>query len=104
MTLRVFRSRKARDDLVNHFAYIHRDNPDAAERFILAFERATELIAERPEIGSFRDLKGTGLKTIRLWPLEGFEKYLLVYHVRPKTILVVRVMHASQDYNRQFPV
>ncbi len=100
MSLKVLRSARARRDLTHHFVFIARDDVDAAHRFLDAYTRAVEQISDFPEIGSLRKLYNPNLRTVRLWSLEGFEKYMLVYHVRAKSILILRVIHAAQDYTR----
>ena len=100
MSLRVLRSGQARHDLLHHFGYIARDNVDAANRFLDAYERGTLTIGENPEIGSSRILRSKKIRLVRIWPLPSFDKYLLVYSVRERTILILRVLHASQDYTR----
>ena len=38
---------------------------------------------------------------VRIWPVNGFENYLIAYKLRgPETVVVLRVVHAKQDYIR----
>jgi toxin ParE1/3/4 len=99
----VVQSARAGRDLVEHFAFIAHDDPDAALRLLSAYEQATRLISDFPELGGIRTLRHSKLKRIRVWTLKGFDKYIVVYQIRARSILVLRVLHSAQDYTSFFP-
>jgi toxin ParE1/3/4 len=92
----VFR-RKAEEDIEDIAYYIAQDNVRAAEAFREALENACFLLAERPEIGPLRSFGNPRLSDVRLWPIRGFERYLLFYRVAGDTLDVIRVVHGARD-------
>lgn len=87
-------------DIEDHFAFIARDNVDAALRFLEAYDNAVRRIAEFPDIGSVRKIGRKRPQEFRLWIPEGFNRYVIVYAVRSDSIWVSRVLNAAQDYTR----
>ena len=77
--------------------YIARDNLNAANRFVAAAERAFQLLAGMPAMGSRRRLDSPKLSGLRMWPVPGFEKHLIFYRPIEGGIEVMRVLHASRD-------
>ena len=61
---------------------IAEDSLDASDRFLLDAERAFELLAQMPGIGSARRFRRKSLRGLRLWPLPQFPKYLVLYYPR----------------------
>ena len=53
-----------------------------------------------PYMGAPRDALSSKFADIRLWRVNGFENYLILYHPRNDGIAVERVIHAKQDYHR----
>lgn len=100
MKLPVIESPRARDDLAGHYAFIARDEFKAAERFLTAYEDALQTISEFPEIGARRSLKSVRLRDVRMWTLEKFTNYTIYYRIQSRSLLIVRVLHAAQDYTR----
>jgi toxin ParE1/3/4 len=87
-------------DVDHHAAYIARDNPDAAHRFIEAAERTCALLLSNPEIGhqeGFRRRRG-----IRSWPIRGFENYLIFYQVNSESVEILRLLHGARDLPKFF--
>ena len=74
------------------WAFIARDNLDAARRFRLRILEACRTIAQNPRIGHSReDLTS---KPVLFWP-EG--KYLIIYNPARTPIEIVRVLHGARD-------
>lgn len=97
MSRQIYLRPRAEADLDGHFLYIADDNPEAAARFLEALESAFRLLAENNEIGSLRDFNNPRLEGIRMWPVHGFEHYLVFYVPTTTGIDVVRVLHSSRD-------
>lgn len=70
---------------------------DAGIRFLTATEESFDRLAQMPYIGGERKFKNPALHGLRMWPVKGFEKFLIFYLVLEDTIDIVRVLHASRD-------
>ena len=88
---------RADADIDECAAYIARDNPGAALRFLDAIQQALATISEQPAIGSLRYAHLPMLDSLRMWVVSGFENYLVFYIERMHFIDVVRVLHAARD-------
>lgn len=96
MILRITKTPRALEDLAENFAFIARDNPDAAERFMTAAQQTFIQIADMPKIGvAFAALTPVafGLRSFRI---SGFP-YLVFYRINPEAINIVRVLHVARD-------
>jgi toxin ParE1/3/4 len=61
----VQRRAQARQDLVDHFAYIGQQNEDAANRFLQAAEQTIAQLAQFPGMGAARDFGNPRLAGMR---------------------------------------
>lgn len=95
--MKVRRLPQALIDLVDVAEHIAEDNVAAADRFFDAFERTIELIKKTPQIGSVRVSRNYG--PIRMWFVNGFEKCLIFYTENDDEVVILRLIHASRDYN-----
>jgi toxin ParE1/3/4 len=68
-----------------------------ALQFFESFESACEQLCEFPELGSVREFSRKELTAVRMWPLPGFERFLLFYRILPESIEIVRVVHGARD-------
>ena len=85
-------------DLESHVDYLtDQQGLELAERFILAVYDAFETLADNPEIGAPRELGSPALTGLRLWPVPGFERWLVFYLPADTTVQIVRVLHGAQD-------
>jgi toxin ParE1/3/4 len=84
-------------DINNHFAYIAKDNFEAAIRYYEAAFRAFDVLLTNPHIGPARDFENPQLKNIRIWLVKDFEKYLIFYRATDGLVEILRVLHASRD-------
>jgi toxin ParE1/3/4 len=89
-------------DLVEIAAYIAEDNPEAAERFLDAAEAAFAVIASMPSLGRTFRFQSAVAQGMRVWRVEGFERYLIVYRAVESHIEIVRVLHGSRDIGGLF--
>lgn len=102
MTGKILIRPSAHLDLDNQAAFIQKDNPHAAVRFLEAAYDAFQLLAQMPELGTacrFNNPKAAG---IRSWTIRKFENYLIFYRPTDYGIEVVRVLHAARDITRIF--
>ena len=89
-------SHRAEDDLAKIYAYISRDNLDAAERMLDKLLSACDLLTDNPRIGQYRaDL--TPLP-VRFWLVH--PRYFLIYRGE-NPVEIVRVLAANIDIARE---
>ena len=50
-----------------------------------------------PQIGARRELRNPRLEGLRMWPIRGFENYLVFYRPIEEGIEVTRVLHGARD-------
>jgi toxin ParE1/3/4 len=94
---RVERTDRSVVDIINHALWIARTQPDAARRFVQATEDAITKLAAMPGMGALRESSDPKLAGLRQWPIKGFRNFLIIYQPLRDGIVVVRVMHGSQD-------
>lgn len=85
----------AQQDLLDIFAYIHRDNPAAADALLEQFDRAIGNLTSHP-------LMGIVPKNDRLQRL-GYlmlvvGRYLVFYVIKADVVQIRRVIHGSRNY------
>jgi toxin ParE1/3/4 len=95
--MNIIRGPKVISDLIELADYLSEDNPDAAYRFLNAFESTIEQLAQFPEIGTRRYFQHAELSNIRMWFVQGFKNYLIFYRVLDDAIQIVRVLHRTRD-------
>ena len=95
MTRQIVIRPKASDDLDDQFAYIPKDNIDAALRFFDATRETISQLAKMPGIVS--PVENFSLAGLRKRAVKGFNKHLIFYHTQDDCIEVVRILHAARD-------
>jgi len=80
--------RGALADLDEIFAYIARDNPEAAARLVAHFEQVAARIAETPYIG-----EAARKSRFRRFPVGN---YLIVYEVGQDEVIIQYVRHGAR--------
>lgn len=95
-------SPRATRDLEGIRNFIAKDDPDAAERVRETILDTADLLAKHPELG--RRIHGATARhqNIRWVVVPRFRNYLVFYRPFQDTIMVVRVLHAAQDWTRFF--
>jgi plasmid stabilization system protein ParE len=88
---------EARRDVIQQFAYLSDRSATAALRFREAVDNTFRDLARSPK-GERLVSSHTELKDVRLWRLEGFENYLVVYRATNEAIRIIRVLHSAQDW------
>ena len=101
MTRARFSPRAARD-LDEISGYIATDNPEAAERVRRIILNTGDFLAQHPELGRRIRKAATRHLQIRWFVVPKFPNYLLFYQPWQGTIMIVRVLHAAQDWTRLF--
>jgi toxin ParE1/3/4 len=96
-------SPKAGRDLDGIVGFIASDNPEAARRVRNTILDIADLLAANPELG--RKIRNASPRhaQIRWFVVPKFRNYLIFYQPFQNTVMVVRVLHAAQDWTRFFP-
>src|SRR5690349_4768457 len=81
MPMPVLKMSQARADLIAIADYIAEDNPEAAQAFFDAAEAAFDFIASMPSVGRAYRVQSPRAEGMRVWRVEGFERYLILYRV-----------------------
>lgn len=91
-----------KDDLPCIYAYIARDNPDAAERVLAAVEATFSHIETQPEIGVLYPTRNSQMKGVRMLPVDGFNHYLIFYKIEADAACILYVVHGARYLPRLF--
>jgi toxin ParE1/3/4 len=90
--VRVVYSPAADNDLVDIAAFIARDKPEAASRWVHAIKGKCELLAGQPDMGEERS--GFGVPGCRSFCVG---EYVIFYRAVDDGIHVARIVHGSRD-------
>jgi toxin ParE1/3/4 len=97
-TKSVFIRPSADADMREHIQYFYTNSSiNSCDKLLDAFEKTFALIGEQPGIGSTRYAYLLHIEDLRMWPVAGFNKYLVFYLERPDYIDVLRILHGSRD-------
>jgi toxin ParE1/3/4 len=95
----LFRREAARRDLIEHYVYLAENaGPEIADRFLARVDDSFSDLMEHPEVGAPLALRRPELAGLRKWKIKGFDKFLIFCLPRPDGVLIVRVLHAAQDW------
>ena len=95
-------SPRAERDLDGIHDHIAADNPVAAAKVRRTILATADFLAQHPAAGR-RILKASSRHTqIRWLVVPRYRNYLIFYQPFGETIVVVRVLHAAQDWTRFF--
>lgn len=87
---------KAEGEIERAAAYYARSDIETALRLYDAIDRALTLLAANPSMGARRYAHVLPGVELRFWPLKRFP-YLIFYVSGPKTLDVLRFLHAHRD-------
>ncbi len=94
------KSSQAHRDLLENADYIAQDKESPAYRFLEAAERTFELLATFPHIGTKTSFENSDLADARLFPIRGFDDYLVIYRPLADHVLILRVVHGARDLDQ----
>ena len=97
MKSRILVRQAAKSDLLRHAAYIAKNNPPAAIRFLDAAKQTVEQLAGLPSLGTAYAANDPRLADLRRFRVKGFEDYLIFYRPLKFGIEVVRFIHGARD-------
>lgn len=84
-------------DLDEQTAFIASGNVAAGARFYANVNRACGYLGRWPEMGARIRGAAQKLRGIRVVPVPGFRRYLIVYRIEDDAIIVVRILHSARD-------
>ena len=96
-------SPRAARDLDEIYDHIAADDPEAAERVRLSILNTADLLALNPELGLRIRKAAERHQQIRWFVVPRFRNYLVFYQPFQESVMVIRVIHAAQDWTRFFP-
>ena len=89
-------SPRAEKDFDGIFAFITKDNPDAARKFVDRLQASCEALAIHPLMGQRMVSRGN------LYRVFSVHKYAVVYRTISDGVEIVRVIHGARDIDRLF--
>jgi toxin ParE1/3/4 len=92
--LRIVRTARADEDLIDIWAYIAAESPNAADRVLDAIEARWLQLARHPYSGMARDDIAPGIRHL----VAG--QYLTLYRMTGKSIEIIRVLHGRHNIER----
>ncbi|WP_195909433.1 type II toxin-antitoxin system RelE/ParE family toxin [Rhizobium tubonense] len=92
--LPIIRTDRADEDLINIWAAIAADNPNAADRVLDAIEARWQQLAQHPYSGMVRDDLAPNIRNL----VAG--QYLTLYRVNDECVEIIRVLHGRRKISR----
>jgi len=96
-------SARAQRDLDGICAYIAADNPEAAQSVRRRILATVDFLARYPEVGRRIRRASPRHAQTRWFVVPKYRNYLIFYCPVLDTIMVLRILHAAQDWTRFFP-
>jgi toxin ParE1/3/4 len=89
-------------DLPAIYAFIARDNPNAAEHVLESVHQTFARIAQAPSSGVAYSPRNPSLKDVRMLPVDGYPNYLVFYPFGADLIRVLYVVHGARHLSQLF--
>ena len=100
---RVLKRAQAARDLTDHFVFLAENaSVEVARRFLQSAQSAFGELAEMPQIGASRTFQNPRFAAVKMWPIRGFERFLIFYRPLTNGIEVLRVVHGARDIENLF--
>lgn len=100
---RILKRAAAKRDLAEHFVFLGENaSIDVARRFLQSANSSLQALAKMPEMGPSRTFRDPRFAGVRMWPVRGFERYLIFYRPIENGIELLRVLHGARDIARLF--
>ncbi len=93
---RVLRTRRARQDLIDIWRHVGRDDPAAADRLLDRIDAHCAHLADHPEMGPERADIRLGLRYLVI------ARYVILYRTVEGGVEIVRVVHGARDLPNLF--
>jgi toxin ParE1/3/4 len=98
MSFQLFLTPLAQQDLFGLAEYLAEEALELSDRFLIAIQSTFAQISQTPRIGSPQQYRNPRLAGTRMWPVKGFENYLIFYHIIEEKIEVIRILHGGPRY------
>jgi len=98
MTLSLFITPEANQNVRKIARYLEERNVSAARRFTRAIEQTGKMLLQDPELGE--RLRSDPAGQIRYRTVSGFRNYLIFYRRRDAILEIVRVLHGAMDMDK----
>jgi plasmid stabilization system protein ParE len=92
---------RAKLDVINHITYLTEVDPRAAARFEVAVEAAFAEITAAPFGQATCRLRRLPDVELRFKRPAGFKSYVIYFQVTDDAVFILRVLHGSQDADRE---
>jgi toxin ParE1/3/4 len=89
-------------DLPAIYAFIARENPNAAERVLESVRQTFARISQTPSSGVVYSPRDPTLKGIRMFPVDGYPNYLIFYRFGSDVVRVLYVVHGARHLPHLF--
>jgi len=93
---RIVKSRLSREDYLEIWLYVARDNPAAADRLVQQFDRHLDTLSLAPMIGRSEEDYAPGLRSFPVG------NYLIYYRPIEGGIELARVLHTARDITAEY--
>lgn len=100
--MRVSYDKSVLGELVSLAEYIAEENQEAAFRFLDAADASFNFLLKHRFAGAIKNFSHPALSDIRMWPIRGFENYLVFYRPQENGIRILHVFHRARDWNGIF--
>ena len=71
---------------------------DRKDEFYVLRKKAFRQLLRMPHAGDVCEFDTEELAGLRMWPVRGFENYVIFFRPTTNGIEVIRVLHAAQDF------
>ena len=89
---------KADQDLDDQaYYYATEAGPELGHRFLLVAHETFGLLATQPQMGWHARLKHVDLAALRVFPVSGFARILVLYRPHASGVEILRVVHGSRS-------
>lgn len=88
---KLFRTRRARQDLIDIWDHIESDNPAAGDTLFDRIDEACLRLLEHPRLGPARNDIRPGLRYLIV------NEYVVLYRIVGEDVEIVRVVHGRRD-------
>lgn len=98
MSANVLRTTASCDDLRRILAFfLDQNEPGVAARFVNGYEKTLTFVADFPDLGIPWESEERRLNSVRVKPIQGFDKYLVFYRLSGNDVFVLRIFHGHQN-------
>lgn len=98
MPYRVRLRAHAQQQIERHVTRLAQTSPQAAARFIDAFERSIQLLSEWPESGPRYESSDERLSQLRKWVIPGFRRFLVFYRFEDNVVELIDIVDGRSDF------